>query len=67
MGLSCSPGIHKEKMAELIANITNVLVYQEDMLIITHGEFVDHLQLLFKVFDILLRHNLQINTTKSSF
>jgi hypothetical protein len=43
MGLACSPDIYHEKMSELFIDMTFVIVYQDDILILTSGSFDDHL------------------------
>ena len=64
MGLACSPDIYQEKMSSLFPQ---VIVYQDDLLILSKGSFDNHLQLLRQVFDILADNNLQVNALKSSF
>jgi hypothetical protein len=43
MGLACSPDIFQEKMSELFIDMTFVIVYQDDKLLLTSGSFDDHL------------------------
>jgi hypothetical protein len=47
--------------------MTFIIVYQDDILILTSGSFDDHLWQLGKVFKWLHHNNLQVNTKKSSF
>jgi hypothetical protein len=47
--------------------MTFVIVYQDDILILTSGSFDDHLRQLGNVFKRLHRNNLQVNAEKSSF
>jgi hypothetical protein len=56
MGLACSPDIYQEKMSELFIDMTFVIVYQGDILVLTSGSFDDHLQQLSNVFK-RLQHN----------
>jgi hypothetical protein len=43
MGLACSPDIYQEKMSELFIDMTFIIVYQDNILILTSGSFDDHL------------------------
>jgi hypothetical protein len=67
MGLACSPDIYQEKMSELFIDMTFVIVYQDDILVLTSGSFDDHLRQLGNIFKRLHRNNLQVNAEKSSF
>jgi hypothetical protein len=51
MGLACSLDIYQEKMSELFIDMTFVIVYQDDILVLTSGSFDDHLQQLENVFE----------------
>jgi hypothetical protein len=50
MGLACSLDIYQEKMSELFIDMTFVIVYQDDILVLTSGSFDDHLRQLGNVF-----------------
>jgi hypothetical protein len=68
MGLACSLDIYQEKMSELFIDMTFIIVYQDDILVLTSGSFDDHLrQQLSNVFKQLQHNNLQVNAKKSSF
>jgi hypothetical protein len=67
MGLACSLDIYQEKMSELFIDMTFVIVYQDDILVLTSGSFDDHLRQLSNVFKRLQHNNLQVNAEKSSF
>jgi hypothetical protein len=54
-------------MSELFINMTFIIVYQDDILVLTSGSFDDHLRQLGNVFKQLHRNNLQVNAEKSSF
>jgi hypothetical protein len=54
-------------MSELFIDMTFVIVYQDDILVLTSGSFDDHLRQLSNVFKQLHRNNLQVNAEKSSF
>jgi hypothetical protein len=43
MGLACSPDICQEKMSELFIDMTFIIVYQDDILVLPSGSFDDHL------------------------
>jgi hypothetical protein len=47
--------------------MTFIIVYQDDILVLTSGSFDDHLRQLGNVFKQLHRNNLQVNAEKSSF
>jgi hypothetical protein len=51
MGLACSLDIYPEKMSELFINMTFIIVYQDDILVLTSGSFDDHLRQLGNVFE----------------
>jgi hypothetical protein len=67
MGLACLPDIYQEKMSELFIDMIFVIVYQDDILVLTSGSFDDHLRQLENVFKWLHCNNLQVNAKKSSF
>jgi hypothetical protein len=67
MGLACSLDIYQEKMSELFIDMTFIIVYQDDILVLTSGSFDDHLRQLGNVFKQLHHNNLQVNAKKSSF
>jgi hypothetical protein len=67
MGLSSAPDIYQEKMATLFCHLDFVLVYLDDLIIFTNGNFDKHMEQLTTVFEIIRHNNLQINSSKSSF
>ncbi len=67
MGLSCSPDIYQEKISSIFIDIPEVVVYIDDILIISKGTFLDHLKLLDEVLGRLVRNNLKIHLDKSKF
>jgi len=67
MGLCNSPDIFQEKMSELMAGLEFVRVYIDDLLVITKGDWQDHLQKLSQVFDRLSEVGLKVNIKKSFF
>jgi hypothetical protein len=64
MGLACSPDIYQEKMSELFIDMIFVIVYQDNILVLTSGSFDDHLRQLENVFKWLHHNNLQVNANK---
>ena len=67
MGLCNSPDIFQEKMSDLMAGLEFVRTYIDDLLVITKGDFSDHLSKLERVFRRLKESNLKVNATKSFF
>ena len=49
MGIACAPDIFQEKMSGLMATLEWIKVYLDDLLIITRGNFEDHLDKLRQV------------------
>eukprot|EP00957_Ditylum_brightwellii_P144523 11009260-Ditylum_brightwellii.AAC.1 len=43
MGLANSPDVFEEKMGDLFADLENVRAYIDDLLVITKGNWEDHL------------------------
>jgi hypothetical protein len=43
MELACSPDIYQEKTSELFIDMISVIVYQDDILVLTSSSFDDHL------------------------
>jgi hypothetical protein len=68
MGLACSLDIYQEKMSELFIDMIFIIVYQDDILVLTSGSSCDdHLRQLENVFKWLHHNNIQVNAKKSSF
>ncbi len=67
MGLCNSPDIFQEKMTELLNGLDTVRVYIDDILHSTKGLWLEHLEVLDKVFKRLRHSGLKVNATKSSF
>jgi hypothetical protein len=49
MGIACSPDIFQAKMLELMAHLEYVRTYIDDLLVISNGNFDDHLHKLEEV------------------
>jgi len=67
MGIACAPDIFQEKMSGLMATLEWIKVYLDDLLIITRGNFEDHLDKLRQVLQRLQDAGLRINADKSIF
>ena len=67
IGLANSPDIFQEKMSILMQDLEFVQAYINDLLILTTGNWEEHLNHLEKVFQKLLQPGLKINATKSNF
>src|SRR5687768_8092590 len=66
MGLCNSPDIFQEKMSELMAGLEFARAYLDNLLIITKGDFNEHLIHLEAAFIRLSEAGLKINASKSS-
>jgi len=67
MGIACAPDIFQEKMSGLMATLEWIKVYLDDLLIITRGNFEDHLDKLRQVLQRLQDAGLRVNADKSIF
>ena len=67
MGLCNSPDIFQEKMGDLFADLETVRAYIDDLLVITKGNWYDHLAMLETVLRRLLEAGLKVNVNKSFF
>eukprot|EP00957_Ditylum_brightwellii_P076977 5850165-Ditylum_brightwellii.AAC.1 len=67
MGLCNSPDIFQDKMSEMFADIEEVHVYINDLLLITNRDWDSHLQKLDKVLGRLKCAGLKVNAKKSFF
>lgn len=67
MGLCNSPDIFQESMSRLLDGLDSVRVYMDDILVITRGDFSQHLDDLRKVFIRLKDAGLSVNMKKSAF
>jgi Reverse transcriptase (RNA-dependent DNA polymerase) len=56
MGLSVSPDIYQEKMSNLFVDMPEVIVYIDDILVITKGSLKELLRILEKVLQCLAQH-----------
>jgi len=67
MGLCNSPDIFQEKMSELMAGLDFARAYIDDLLVVTQGNFITHLDQLEQVLTRLSAAGLKINASKSTF
>jgi Reverse transcriptase (RNA-dependent DNA polymerase) len=67
MGLCNSPDIFQEKMSTLMQDLEYVRAYIDDLLIITHGSFGEHIDKLKVVLGRLRDAGLKVNAKKSFF
>ena len=67
MGLCNSPNIFQEKMSELMVGLEFARAYLNDLLLITKGDFDEHLVQLEQALTRLPEAGLKINASKSSF
>ena len=67
MGLANSPDIFQEKMSNLFQDLEYVRTYIDDLLVITKGDYQDHLTKLGTVLNKLRRAGLKVNAKKSFF
>jgi len=67
MGLCNSPDIFQEKMSILMQDLENVRAYIDDLLLLTTGDWKDHLEQLEEVFRRLQKAGLKVNAKKSFF
>ena len=67
MGLCNSPDIFQEKMSKLMAGLEFARAYLDDLLLITKGNFGEHLYQLEQALTRLSEAGLKINASKSSF
>jgi hypothetical protein len=54
-------------MSEQFINMISIIVYQDDILVLTSSSFDNHLRQLGNVFKQLHHNNRQVNADKSSF
>lgn len=67
MGVAGSPDIFQERMSDLMRTLEYVRAYIDDLLIISKGDFTDHLEKLEAVLVRLRDAGLKVNAAKSTF
>jgi transposase InsO family protein len=66
-GISVGPDIFQEKMNELFDGMDYIRAYIDDILVLTKGDFDDHLEKLDATFHKLQTAGLKVNAPKSFF
>jgi Reverse transcriptase (RNA-dependent DNA polymerase) len=67
MGLSVSPDIYQEKISSIFTNMDNLIVFFDDIAIITNNTLEDHVKVLDEALHRLKQKNQQVNGKKSHF
>jgi len=67
MGLCNSPDIFQEKMSELMHDLEFARAYLDDILVISKGTFMEHLEHIEQVLTRLSEAGLKVNISKSTF
>lgn len=67
MGAACAPDIFQARMSSLFRELEYVQCYIDDLLIVSTGDFDDHLEKLDKVLQRLCETGFQVNAAKSHF
>jgi len=67
MGLKISADVFQREMSKLFEDLSYVLVYIDDLLIVTKGSYEDHLEKLKETFRRLKSKGVQLNAKKSFF
>jgi hypothetical protein len=67
MGLCNSPDIFQEKISELMLGLEFVRAYIDDILVLTHSDWKDHIAKLTLVFERIQSAGLKVNAVKSFF
>ena len=64
MGLKISADVFQREMSKLFEDLSYVLVYIDDLLIVTKGSYEDHLEKLKETFRRLKLKGVQLNAKK---
>ena len=64
MGLCVASDVFQSRLGQLFLDMENVLIYIDDVLVVTHGSFEEHLRTLGKVIDRLIAKGMQVNARK---
>ena len=67
MGINCAPDIFQKKMNGLMLGIEYVRTYLDDLLILSNGDFADHLKKIDTVLNRLNGAGLKVHIKKSTF
>ena len=66
-GVSSTPDIFQEIMADLFGEFDFVICYIDDLLIITKGDEDVHMDHITQVFAVLMEYGFQVNPLKCTF
>jgi len=64
MGISVAADVFQYEVSKIFIDVPFVLVYFDDILLYTKGDFADHLLKLQQVLHRLRRANLQVNLNR---
>ena len=67
MGINCAPDIFQAKMNNIMSGLEYVRTYLDDLLILSNGDFMDHLSKVKTVLQRLSRAGLKVHRKKSIF
>ena len=67
MGLCIAMDIFQARLGQLFADMENVLIYIDDILVVTHVSFEEHLEVLSEVFDRLINKGMQVHPKKCNW
>ena len=60
-GLNCSPDVFQERMDSIFSDIEHVFCYIDNILVVTHKGFDDHMNCLEEVLQRLRANNIQVH------
>ena len=61
MGINCAPDIFQKKMNDLMSGIEYVRTYLDDLLVLSNGDFADHLKKIATVLNCLNGAGLKVH------
>ena len=61
MGLKISADVFQREMTKLFSDLDFVLIYIDDILVVTKGDFQDHLEKLRIVLERFRKQGMQLN------
>jgi hypothetical protein len=67
MGVKCSPDVFQERMSDLFQGMEYVRAYLDDLLILSKGDWDDHIEKLDRTLSKLAEAGLKVNCEKSFF
>jgi transposase InsO family protein len=67
LGYKGSPDIFQQMMNDIFGDLPFVMIYIDDLLVLTKGTFEDHLTALSMVLQRARKHQCQINPSKTKF